>query len=682
MSIYTSQSLESVKGVGAVSLEKLRKAGIESKFDLINFFPRDYQSVNYMANINQVRPGQITIKAKAKNIKLKQTNRVTTILSAELYDDSGAILGVWFNQPYRANQLKSGQFYFSGRFEFARGRYQLTNPSVQMVSRENEELSSDHIRPIYSQVRGLKSSFFDKVIDNLKPDILTLNESMPQVVIDELELMSRSDSLYQLHFPTKLDLIYKAKWREQVEEYFIAGLASAINGLKQNKQLSESIEADIEIIKKFVDKLPFRLTDDQRKAIWKIIQKLSNNHPMNLLLQGDVGSGKTVVAEIVSLAIVKAGHQVAFMAPTEILATQHFNKISQNLASFGVKVALLTSSIKGKERKEIYAELESGKLDIVIGTHALIQESVKFKKLALAVIDEQHRFGVAQRQKLLTKADKMPHLLSMTATPIPRSLALTIKNELEILSIKQKPVGRLPIETYIYTDKHKDEVYAKIIAELQKGRQGYIVCGLIEEDEDDQIKSVSNIYKKLSKNEFKDYKLAILHGKLKSEEKAKIMQDFLDKKIDVLIATTVVEVGVDVPNATVMMIEDADNYGLSQLHQLRGRIGRSEHQSFCYLISSNDGSNERLQAIASSEDGFYLSEIDLKMRGMGSFYGKEQSGWFNLEANIDAIKTANRGVKIFLDWLKSNNKDLESELENFPELNERIGQFDQITVLN
>lgn len=682
MSIYSSQSLETVKGVGSVSLAKLREAGIESKFDLINFFPRDYQSVNYMANINQVRPGQITIKAKAKNIKLKQTNRVTTILSAELYDDSGSILGVWFNQPYRANQLKSGQFYFSGRFEFARGRYQLTNPSVQMVSRENEELSSNHIRPVYSQVRGLKSSFFDKVIDNLKPDILTLNESMPQIVIDELELMSRSDSLYQLHFPSKLDLIHKAKWREQIEEYFIAGLASALNGLKQNKQLSEPIETDLEVVKKFVEKLPFRLTDDQRKAIWKIIQKLNKNHPMNLLLQGDVGSGKTVVAEIVSLAIVKAGHQVAFMAPTEILATQHYNKISKNLAPFGIKVALLTSSIKGKERKNIYSELESGGLDIVIGTHALIQESVKFKKLALAVIDEQHRFGVAQRQKLLTKAKKMPHLLSMTATPIPRSLALTIKNELEILSIKQKPLGRLPIETSIHTDKHKDEVYAKMIAELQKGRQGYIVCGLIEEDEDDQIKSVENIYKKLSKNEFKDYRLAILHGKLKSEEKTKIMQDFLDKQVDVLIATTVVEVGVDVPNATVMMIEDADNYGLSQLHQLRGRIGRSNHQSYCYLISSRDGSNERLQAIASSEDGFYLSEIDLKMRGMGSFYGKEQSGWFNLEANFDAIKTANRGVKIFLDWLASNNLDLASELEKFPELSERIGQFDQITVLN
>lgn len=681
MSIYSPQSLAETKGVGEVSIAKLREAGINSKLDLINFLPRTYREIKFTPNLASVRPGEITVRARAKNIKLRRTNRALTLLTADLVDKTGKIQAVWFNQPYRQNQLKQGEFYFSGRFEFARGHYQLTNPSVQLANSRNDDLGKDRLQPIYSTVRGLKSSFFDKVFDNLKPDILTLNESLPEVVTKELDLITRSDGLYYLHFPTSRKQIEAAQRREQIEEAFVASLASLINGLDQKAQPAESIPIDAELLQQFVASLSFQLTDDQKKAIWRISKFMNQSHPMNLLLQGDVGSGKTVVAAAAGLTVAKAGHQVAFMVPTEILASQHFETLKRNLKPFKMRIELLTSSVKGKARRQIYDDLATGKIDLIVGTHALIQDDVKFKSLALAIIDEQHRFGVAQRQQLVSKADKMPHLLSMTATPIPRSLALTLRNELSIASIRQKPANRLPIKTTVYHESDRSDVYNLIRQQLDAGRQGYLVCRQIDEDEDESVKSVENLFKRLSKREFQNYRLGMLHGQMKSDQKAKIMADFVAHEIDLLVATTVIEVGVDIGNATVMMIEDADNYGLSQLHQLRGRVGRSEHQGYCYLIAA-DSNNRRLQTIAESEDGFYLAEVDLEMRGEGSLFGTEQSGWFHTITNLRALEEAQKGLEAYQNWLKKKGLSVQQHLKELPELQARINQFDQLTVLN
>lgn len=680
MSIYTPKSLESIKGVGEVSLAKLNRAGINTKFDLIYFLPRGYQSINFVKSLAEIHPGEVTVLAKATNVKARRTSRVTTILTADLEDETGKIQAIWFNQPYRARQIQTGKFYFTGKFDLNRGRYQLMNPSVKQVNRENASLARDHLEPIYSQAQGLKSSFFNKVIEDIKPDILTLNESLPDVVVRELDLVSRSDAVYQLHFPISPELLEKAQWRVQFEDYFLASLASTINGLSRQAQETNIIKDDVELVKEFLAGLKFELTADQKRAVWKVMQQMSSGQPMNLLLQGDVGSGKTLVSEIIGLLTVKAGFQVAILAPTEVLARQHLASFQRDLKPFKIKIAELTGSIKDK--KAVYEKIKQGKVDIVIGTHALFQEAVEFKNLALVVIDEQHRFGVDQRQAIVAKAKLMPHLLAMTATPIPRSLALTISNEVTIASIRQKPANRLPILTEVYSNRNRQAVYEKVKEQLEQGRQAYVVCGRIDESDEEQRDSVEAVYKNLQKGVLKDYKLAVLHGKLKPAEKDELMADFKAGKIDVLVSTTVIEVGVDVPNATIIAIHDAENYGLAQLHQLRGRVGRSDLQSYCYLLTSLDEPNERLQAITNSQDGFYLSEVDLRLRGAGNIYGSQQHGWFKTEFNLQAVEKAQEAVKIYLDDLKSRGKTPQDDLENLPELKERLEQFDQIRILN
>lgn len=680
MNLYSPASLEAIRGVGEVSLAKLREAGINSCFDLINFLPRSYQAINFVPRINQLKPGEVTIKARARNIIKRQTSRVTTLLTADLFDDSGVVQAIWFNQPYRANQLKSGEFYFTGNFDLNRGRYQLMNPSVKQVTRQNANLASNHLEPIYSQVRGLKTSFFSKIVADIKADILTLNESLPAIVVKQLNLMPRSDAMFQLHFPSSPELLAQAKARVQFESYFLASLASTINGLSQKSTPAVVIDSSAELMRDFVASLPFVLTDDQRKSIWKIMQKLASGEPMNLLLQGDVGSGKTLVAEAVSLLVAEAGYQAAILAPTEVLAQQHALSFERDLKPFNLRIASLTASSKNKT--ELYAKLERGEIDIIIGTHALLQDKVRFKQLALVVIDEQHRFGVGQRQAILDKAQLMPHLLAMTATPIPRSLALVIKNEVTIASLRQKPANRLPITTKLYRDRDRCLVYDQLIAQLVAGRQGFVVCGRIDESDEEQRQSVEIIYKTLSVGQLKNYRLAMLHGKMKAAEKDELIRAFKRGEIDVLISTTVIEVGVDIPNATVMIIHDAENYGLSQLHQLRGRVGRSDLPSFCYLLSSLSEANQRLQAIIDSNDGFYLSEVDLRLRGAGNIYGHEQSGWFNLELDTQIIEQAQTAVEIYLADIKARGTTIAADLKNLPELIERLAQFDRVTMLN
>ena len=676
-------SLAEIRGVGEASLEKLHQAGIFSQLDLIYFLPREYRVVNFCRQIADIQPGQVTIRAKAAKISHRRgQKRFLEITTAELEDSSGKILATWFNQPYRQKQLASGEFYFSGEYSFQRGQFQLLNPSVQTVTSASiQRLARDFIEPIYSSVRGLKTSFLAKAISKLNGEIMLLDEILPTIIIQKLGLLSRSDALYQLHFPTSLEQVKQAKWRYLIEKYLIANLATLIAKEIGQTRTATCIKPDYDLVKQFVNSLPFQLTDDQRKASFRILENLNHTSALNCLLQGDVGSGKTIAALIVALVVIKQGGQVAFMAPTEILASQHFKTAQKLLQTFDVRTEILTSSLKKSAKQQLYQDLQAGKIDLIIGTHALIQPEVEFANLQLVVIDEQHRFGVMQRQALAQKSLSQPHLLSMTATPIPRSLALVLKNELMIVSIRQKPASRLPIKTQLMSQPQV--AYQAIRNQLAEGRQGYIVCSLIDHSTDLDRQSVEKTYQTLAKGEFKDYRLATLHGKMKSDEKEQIMRDFLAGMYDLLITTTVVEVGVDVPNATVMLIQDAENYGLSQLHQLRGRIGRGLAQSYCYLLSNASAdANQRLQEIVKSQDGFYLAEVDLKLRGMGDLFGQSQHGWFDLDANLEAIEAAATGCELYQQDLVQRQVTAQADLQNYPELWSQIEQFDRLTILN
>ena len=432
-------------------------------------------------------------------------------------------------------------------------------------------------------------------------------------------------------------------------------------------------------MKNFVDQLPFPLTNAQRRAAWQILQDLESDHPMNRLLQGDVGSGKTVVAGLVAAEVAKAGFQTAIMAPTEILAQQHAKTLDELLSPFGVSVALLTGHVKGAARSQLLDNLASGNIDVVVGTHALIQEKVAYHKLGFAVIDEQHRFGVKQRQALLEKSDFMPHLLSMTATPIPRSLALTLYGELDISILDELPSGRQPIQTKIWSPASAPKLYESIENELAKGRQAYVICPLIDDNPDNDKKSVEAEYNKLSKTIFSHRRVGLLHGKLPAEEKAEVMQKFADGELDMLVSTTVVEVGVNVPNATVMLIENADNFGLSQLHQLRGRVGRGKHQSFCHLMmSGHDKPSQRLREIEKSQDGFYLAEVDLKLRGPGEIYGKMQHGDLNLKIASLADTALIACAQVEAERFVKEGQDL----LQYNHLAHAVSRYQRLTVLN
>ncbi|MCD8561727.1 ATP-dependent DNA helicase RecG [Candidatus Saccharibacteria bacterium] len=437
------------------------------------------------------------------------------------------------------------------------------------------------------------------------------------------ELMSRSEAILGMHFPESNEQIERARERLAFEELFQLLLASQLNRQENAKLEGWRIPFNQAVVRDFVAQLPFALTGAQRVAAWDILQDFEHEHPMNRLLQGDVGSGKTVVAGLAARQAAHEGYQTALMAPTEILASQHAATLNTLLAPFGVTVGLLTGSVKGPARTRLYTAIERGDVDVVVGTHALIQSAVQFNKLGFVVIDEQHRFGVAQRLELLKKSARMPHLLAMTATPIPRSLALTVYGELDVSVLNEKPAHRKPIKTKLWSPNSRAQLYSTVDEEIAAGRQAYVICSLIDENTENEAKSVEAEYKRLRTSVFKHRRIGLLHGRLSSQEKEAVMRQFSAGELDILVSTTVVEVGVDVPNATVMIIEDGDRFGLAQLHQLRGRVGRGEHQSYCYIMMSDSKApSQRLREIEKSEDGFYLAEVDLRLRAQARFTGE------------------------------------------------------------
>lgn len=668
-----------LQGVGEKTAAAFKKKNITTVKDLIYFLPYRHEDFSAAAKISDLEPGRVTILASAEKIETKNVRRGMRITTANLSDGESKLKAVWFNQPYRQTQLGSGeQFLFSGNYEFKYNRYQLTNPAVEKPIMFAESEPADYLAPVYSVVKGVKPATLRKIIKSVKPTIAMLNETLPENVLADNKLISRSEAYLKIHFPkTKAD-IQAAKNRLAFEELFELMLASGLNKQENSKIDGYQIRFDKAKMQQFVKKLPFALTNAQRIAIWDILQDFEKNEPMNRLLQGDVGSGKTVVAAAAAFMAAVQGYQTAIMAPTEILAAQHAESIRGLLEPFGVQVVLLTGSVKGKPRQILLDKIASGAAQVIIGTHALIQTKVEYKNLGFVVVDEQHRFGVKQRQDLLNKAQKMPNLLAMTATPIPRSLQLTVFGELDVSILNEMPAGRKEIKTKIWAPTNLEALYEKVDAEIEKGRQAYFICGLIDDNPDNDRKSVETEYRKLRSTIFKHRTVGVVHGKMKPDEKDAVMQKFAKGEIDILISTTVVEVGVNVPNATVMVIQDADHFGLSQLHQLRGRVGRGSHQSYCYLVTSDSKKpSQRLREIEKSNDGFYLSQVDLDLRGPGEIYGKMQHGSLNLKiANVSDLQLIAKVQRAVEKFIKTD------DLSKYKQLQKNVAKYQRLTTLN
>ena len=660
--------VEEVKGIGPKTAEVLRKANILTLRDLVYHLPRDYENFQQAQKISELKPGNVVIKAKVEAISTRRMRRNLAITEATLRDQSGAIKAIWFNQPYRAKQFDSEKdYYFSGEMALKYGRYQISNPSATLAS-EYDSASTAKIQPIYPARGSVKSQDFKKFIKTISNNIALIPDMIPNYP-------GRADALFDVHFPESIEQARTGREYLATEELFSLLLAAKLNREENQKLRTAPIKGDMADFRAFIEKLPFKLTNAQRRATWEIIQDMENDIPMNRLLQGDVGSGKTMVAALSAFMAANAGFQTALMAPTEVLATQHAESLAK-LFGNKLSVALLTGSTKHKD--ELKKHIKNGDVDLVIGTHALITDDTEFAKLGLAIIDEQHRFGVMQRQKLLSKAHTMPHLLSMTATPIPRSLQLTIFGDLAVSILDELPAGRQPITTKIVSPNSTKQMWQAIEKELQSKHQVYYICKKIDDKGTSDLSNVKKESQKIAQ-QFPNYNVAYLHGRMKPAEKDEIMTLFANGEIDILVSTTVVEVGVNVPNATVMVIADADQYGLSQLHQLRGRVGRGSDASYCYLINSNsDAPTRRLREIEHSQDGFYLAEVDLKLRGPGELYGSLQHGALDLRiATITDTKLVHRADVLVKDFMKTGY-----DMVEYKELNESVRKYQRLTTLN
>ncbi len=674
------RDIQSLKGVGETTLRKLEILGIKSVEDLVWNFPRRYDDYSNVSQIAKIKPGPVTVACKVTNARGRYVRRGMHITEAIASDESGSVRLVWFNQPYRASAIKPDEKYFiSGLYELSRQKFAVMNPSMELVS--NFPLNTARIIPIYKETKGFKSSTIRKLLAQVRDDIASWPEILPEEALGSNKLMSRGEALLQIHFPKNAKQLELAKHRLGFEEVFGLTLAALLNKQEEQKEKGQKVEFDEKLARDFVKKLPYKLTDSQRRVIWQAYKDMQKSMPMNRLIEGDVGAGKTVIAAMTVIMAMKQGYQVAFMAPTELLARQHAETLRELLSYIDMEneVCLLVGSMTNSQKVNVRKVIVSGESKLVVGTHALITDKVDMKNLALVIVDEQHRFGVNQRQELQKKAGMMPHTLSMTATPIPRTLALTLYGELDISVIDEKPEGRKSVITKIISPNSRAQLYRDVDIQIENGRQVFVVCPLITESESISALSVERVYEGLAKKVFKHRKVALLHGKMKPDEKEAVMAKVVSGEIDILVSTTVIEVGVDVPNATVMIIEGAERFGLAQIHQLRGRVGRNEQQGYCYLVMSDSSApSKRLRAVEQSTDGFRLAEMDLDLRGPGAIYGHMQHGQLDLRiANLSdtrLIAAARTSAQQFIDS--------EKNLEDFPELQSHVNQYRSITSLN
>ena len=665
LEIYEPLKKFKIKGLGEKTLEKLNSIGIGSLYDLVYYFPRGYEDrTNFKEIINLRQDEYAVIKGRVISIENRKIGLKKNITKARVEDVSGFLEVVWFNMPHLKFTLKVGDEYiFIGNIKKGYN-YQMVGPEYKKVE-EYDEFQGE-ILPIYGLVKGMKQSTIRNIIkDALNKYDKYFKENIPEKILKEYKILKRVEALKEIHFSSDSKKTELSKNRFAVEELLILQM-----GIQEKRYRAESenkeqykLQDKKHLVKRFLETLHFKLTGAQKKVITEIYKDLSQGRITNRLIQGDVGSGKTIVAMIVLLYMVENSYQGVIMAPTEILATQHYLSMGKVFESLGIRVALLTGSVKGKIKESLLLDIKAGKVDLVIGTHALIEDSVEFHKLGLVVIDEQHRFGVIQRKKLREKG-VLANLIVMSATPIPRSLALSIYGDLDVSVIDELPLGRKTIKTkWINNQEDQEKAYDFIEKQLVKGRQAYLVAPLIEESEKLSVKSVTELYKEIS-NRFGSYKVGILHGRMKNSEKDSIMKSFKKNEVQVLVSTTVIEVGVNVPNATVMVISNAERFGLSALHQLRGRIGRGEHASYCFLLSNsdNDVSKSRLKVMEETIDGFKIAEEDLRLRKSGEIFGTKQSGLSDLKF-VDIVHDV-KTIKLVRDISREYLKEYLGRIEN------------------
>lgn len=644
-----------IKGVGPTVGNLLNKLGIYTAKDLIFYFPKRHIDYSQRTKIRDLKEGvDCTVIGEIKSVSAYNTKNGLGIVGLTVSDNTGIIKINFFYakaskyllERYKSQFIKGSNIIISGKAKIDKfcGTYTVDKPQYQVLSGEfdgSSNLNIGRIVPVYQLVEGLNIKTLRRAINNaLEQFNPMIDNIIPQEILKKHSLLDRKKALKEIHFPEDEKTLERARFSLVYEEFFLLQLKLAMVREENAKNL-KTIPLKIKkngLVRKFIDSLPFELTGAQDKALKEILKDISSELPMQRLLQGDVGSGKTVVACAMLLSAVENGYQGVLMAPTEILAQQHFNNFISWLTPFGLSIGLFTGTNSAKLRRKLESDLKNGQINIAVGTHALIQNNIEFNKLGAIVIDEQHRFGVKQRSKLLSKG-KNPQMLTMTATPIPRTLALTTHGDLDFSIIDEMPKNRKPVKTSVIKPGQRKQLYELIKKEIENGHQAYIVYPLIDESESLSAKAATAEAERLRAEVFQEYKIGLLHGKLTPAEKDEIMESFKTKKYDILVSTTVVEVGVDVPNATVMAIENAERFGLSQLHQLRGRVGRSELQSYCVLIpqKSAQTSIERLQIMAETNNGFVISEKDLELRGPGEFLGTRQSGMLNF-ALADIIK--------------------------------------------
>lgn len=630
--------------VGQSTASRLKNLNIATAGDLLWHLPFRYDDLSQITTIDKAGgPDVITVKARVELLQNRRSPRKKVMITEGIISDaSGSLKVVWFNQPFITKNLATGdEVYFSGKIEEDRFGRCLKNPTYEKI--REQQTSTACIVPVYPATENITQKQLRFLIQMVLPLAEKIQDWLPQEVTKKFNFLSLSESWKQIHFPETQQKLNQAIHRLKFNELFLIQMHNMRLKNELEKISAPEIPFHEEQIKKLVSSLPFQLTPDQRRSAWQIIQDMQRHHPMNRMLEGDVGCGKTVVAALAMYNTVLNQFQAALMAPTEILAFQHWQTINTLFDPKEIHIALLTNNyglsnqpVAAPSRAKLQEELKKGNIQMIIGTHSLIQENVIFENLGLAIIDEQHRFGVEQRRHLKSSSgdkNRSPHFLSMTATPIPRSLALALYGDLDISHIKQKPANRKAIRTSLVRSDQRTITYKFIETEIKKGRQAFVICPLIEESDTLGVKSVNEEHKKLQTHIFPHLRIGLLHGKMKGSEKETIMTDFKDKKYHVLVATSVIEVGVDVPNASIMIIEGSERFGLAQLHQFRGRVGRDEHQSYCFLFTENFNPAivRRLSLLAEHNDGFSLAEADLKLRGPGDVYGTEQSGWVNLK---------------------------------------------------
>jgi ATP-dependent DNA helicase RecG len=654
-----STPVENLYLVGPARAKLLKHLGIKTLSDLLFYFPRSHQDLSNFTPINEIRAGEfVNIKAKIIEVKSFRTKvRRLTLTNALLEDETGSITAVWFNQPFLSKILKPHeQFVFSGKAVISKNKLQLQNPVYEQE--KTEQVHTARLVPLYpltanitqKQLRVIIKTYLDKVM---------IPEYLPLEILRAEKLLDENSAVKNFHFPKDYPTLKRAQSRLAFDEIFQTQVRVMI--YKKSRLGLNSYKAEIPSeLEMKIAQLPFSLTRNQKEALNSILEDLSKEHPANRLLEGDVGSGKTIVAALAMWVIAKNNYQSALLSPTEILAQQHYAGLLKLFINEGFNPALLTSNncrINGNpvSRETLLSHLANGQVKIVLGTHAILEKKIKFRNLALAVIDEQHRFGVEQRS-LLKNLNKS-HLLTMSATPIPRTLALTLYGDLDISVLKELPKGRLPIKTEIIAEPDRTTAYNFIKNQIKEGRQAFVICPLVEESDKLEVKSATAEYERL-KGIFPEFRIGLLHGKMKPQDKEEVMRKFKDNELQILVSTSVVEVGVDVPNATVMMIEGAEQFGLAQLHQFRGRVGRSSHQSYCFLCPHNPQgkNNPRLTAMVESNNGFELAEKDLMIRGSGDLYGTQQSGYgFRIAslADLEAVERSKRYAEKIVDQDKN-----------------------------